>query len=375
MDILYFTIGLAFICYSLLVIIVLNGWLNIPIFNNKKANFNTFVSIIIPVRNEERNIELLLQNIENQTYSKDLFEVLVVNDYSNDGTLALLNKLKNTFTFELKIIDLNYDQTLKSPKKHAITTAIKSSIGSLILSTDGDCIVNENWIETFVNFYETTGCKFISAAVTFHNISLFDRLQIVEFASLIGVGAASIALKRPNMCNGANLAYEKSAFEAVNGFEGFQDIASGDDEFLMHKISETYPNQIGFLKDKLALVKTGSQPNLSTFFNQRKRWASKWSNYLNIWNSVLAVFIFLVNSLLILAIILSISGNSNTFIWMILGMKIVIEWFFIGSILSFLDYSKLIFYIPIVQIIYPFYVFFTAINSISKSYNWKGRVY
>lgn len=375
MEVINFTLIFVFGCYSILVIILLYGWLEIPILTENRSNLSTFVSIIIPVRNEERNIELLLQDIEIQSYNKELFEVIVVNDYSTDGTLALLNRIKSSFTFELKIIDLAYDNSIKSPKKLAITTAIMASKGTLIITTDGDCVVDKYWLETFVNYYEKTGCNFISGPVTFHDLSFFDQLQIVEFASLVGSGAASIALKSPNMCNGANIAYEKAVFDEVNGFEGFENIASGDDEFLMHKISEKYPNQIGFLKDKNAIVKTNAQPSLKDFFNQRKRWASKWDKYLSIKNSFLAIFIFLANFALIFAAILSISGNSNTFILVAIGLKITLEWFFIGTILSFLGYFKLIIIIPIVQIIYPFYVCFTALNSTSKSYNWKGRTY
>jgi cellulose synthase/poly-beta-1,6-N-acetylglucosamine synthase-like glycosyltransferase len=375
LAVLNYSLIFIIFCYSFLVIILLYGWLKISIFTEKKSNLSTIVSIIIPVRNEVNNIEYLLQSIENQSYSKILFEVIVVNDYSNDGTFAFLNKLKETFSFELKIIDLQYDISKKSPKKFAINTAIQSSKGALIITTDGDCIVEKNWLEKFVNYYEVTGCKFISGPVTFHNMSFFDRLQIVEFASLVGSGAASIALNSPNMCNGANIAYEKVAFEAVNGFEGFENIASGDDEFLMHKIAEKYPNSIGFLKDKSAFVKTNAQPTLKDFFNQRKRWASKWDKYLNVTNSALAVFIFLANLSLIVAAVLSITGNSNTFILATVGLKIILEWFFIGSVLWFLGYAKLTVFIPLVQLIYPFYVCFTALNSTSKSYIWKGRTY
>ncbi len=354
---------------------MLIGWLKIPIVETKNGPKNTFVSIIVAVRNEEKNVGELIQCIENQTYRKYLFELIIVNDHSDDGTLAVLNKLKETVTIDLKIIDLIEDEPSKSGKKQAISKGIALSKGKLIVTTDGDCMMGPQWIEKIVSYYESTNFKFISGPVTFHSNSFFDSLQIVEFASLVGSGASSIQLGSPNMCNGANIAYEKNAYLAVNGFEGYENIPSGDDEFLMHKISAKFPNQIGFLKEKDALVKTHSQPNLTAFIHQRKRWASKWNQYLNIRNSILALFIFFVNLFFVAAIILAFFGHSSAFLGTALLLKVFIEWIFIGAILWFLDYSNKILFIPLVQIIYPFYIVYTAINSTSKSYIWKGRVY
>ncbi len=351
------------------------GWNNIPTNRQVEYKPDLFVSVIVVVKNEIDNIHNLLESIEKQTYNKDFFEVIVVNDASNDGTLELLYHLEKSLKINLVIIDLKSNNSNTSGKKLGISKAITASKGTFILATDGDCIVGVKWIETYVNCYKANGYKFISGPVTFFSNTFFDKLQIVEFASLIGTGAASIQLNRPNMCNGANLGYEKNAYLQVNGFDSYDYLPSGDDEFLMHKINQLFPSKLGFLKDVNAIVKTNAQPNLYSFYNQRKRWAGKWNKYLDRRNSILAIFIFFVNLWSIIGIIYLFLGSFQLIFHIVFFIKIAFELFFIGSVLTFFGDHKKIFLIPIVQIIYPFYVVFTALNSYSKSYEWKGRIY
>lgn len=375
MQLLTIIIFLFLGIYSGLVIWLCFGWLSIPISNQFLNKKNTIATIIVVARNEAENITKLLQSIEKQTYTNELYEVILVDDNSSDNTLELANQFKNKSLLQLNILRLPEIENQLSRKKAAITWAISQAKGSLILCTDGDCVVPSQWIENFVKTYESTGCKFISGPVTFFETSFFSKLQIVEFASLIGTGGASIQLNRPNMCNGANLAYDKASFWEVNGFKGYENMASGDDEFLMHKMAEKYPGKVVFLKDSQVIVKTNAQASLTDFVNQRKRWASKWNKYSNIKTTVLAVFIFLTNFLFIISFLLATVSTLSKLILAVLFLKIFTEILFIGLILRFLNYKKLIFLIPIVQLFYPFYVVFIALISYQNTFVWKGRIY
>ena len=125
-------------------------------------------------------------------------------------------------------------------------------------------------------YYETFSPVMISSPVTyFEETSLFERMQTLEFYSLIGTGAAFIGNKRASTCNGANLAYRKDVFYEVGGFKGIDDLASGDDELLLQKVAERYPGEIGFLKLYDAVVFTHAKHTLQSFIQQRRRWASK----------------------------------------------------------------------------------------------------
>lgn len=103
--------------------------------------------------------------------------------------------------------------------------------------------------------------------------------QYIDFVSLQGITAASVSAGFHAMCNGANLAYRKDVFYRVNGFKGIDNIASGDDMLLMNKIKHEFPNAIGFLFSKDAIVSTSPMPDWKAFFNQRIRWASKADKY------------------------------------------------------------------------------------------------
>lgn len=361
--------------YALFTLALWLYWLRIPRRASSGQSPTTSITVIIPVRNEAHNIGALLKDLSQQTYDSSLFDVIIANDGSTDNTSYVLDTFKRNTSISLKIIDLDQSEKSSAPKKRAIQTALNQAKGTLIVTTDGDCRVSPDWILSIAQAYEITNAKLISGPVTFTaENSLTDHLQTVEFSSLIGSGAASIAAGSPSMCNGANLAYEKKIFEELGGFSGNEHIASGDDEFLMHKIAERFPGSVHFLKDTRAIVLTSSHKKWQDFFHQRKRWASKWKHYSNPLTVALAIYIFSCNAALILVFVLGTLGIIPwSLILLILFIKWFPEWLFIGSVLTFLNKSRSIIYILVVQIFYPFYVSLFGIIAQQPSYTWKGR--
>lgn len=370
------TLGLYCILatYTLFTLVLSYIWHKIPNQFSITGKPDLHISIIIPVRNEAENIGKLLQDLDIQTYDKRQYEVIVVNDSSTDQTAELVRQWSSQLSYPINLLNLP-DIPTTSPKKRAIETAMQVAKGSLIMTTDGDCRVSPNWIQSFAQCYLATQAKVISGPVTFEKEERFtDYLQTVEFSSLIGSGASGISAGYPTMCNGANFAYEKSAFIEVNGYEGVRHIASGDDEFLMHKIAKIYPNDIHFLKSADAIVRTKAHTQWSLFLRQRKRWASKWKHYQTKTPFMLALYIFSCNLSLILALLLFAFGSISTSTFCVLvSLKCIPEWIFIGSILRFLQKPNSILYIPIVQIIYPWYVCFFGLLAQKPEYEWKGR--
>jgi cellulose synthase/poly-beta-1,6-N-acetylglucosamine synthase-like glycosyltransferase len=335
----------------------------------KISEKDTKLTVIVPVRNEAANIVKLLEDFDKQDYPHEYFEVIIANDGSTDDTADLVLTFQETAKYSLRLINI-FEEKGTSPKKRAIQKGIEIAGGELILTTDGDCRVSKNWLSSIQQFYKQTSAKFISSPVTFENENNFwNTAQIIEFASLIGSGACAMELKSPNMCNGANIAYTRVAYENVGGFAGNEHLASGDDEFLMHKIFEKYPNQVLFNVNPDTIVKTKSQPDFQHFYQQRKRWASKWKHYKSWQISALAVFIFTVN----LSTILSYIYLPSMISFIVLSLKFSAEFFFLSLIIRYLGYSKKIFFIPVIQLFYPFYVVFFGLISQGKGYEWKGR--
>lgn len=362
--------------YFIFTLVLWIAWQNAKIFQNTQGKVKTTITVIVPVRNESSNIIALLEDLNQQSLDFKNFEVIVVDDASTDDTFSLVENYISKANYTLKIIPLPQKSKIVSSKKRAITLAVQKAQSELIVCTDGDCRVRERWLETIANFYQDKNAKFISGLVTFQSEdTFFKKLQTVEFASLVGTGASCMSLGFPNMCNGANLAYPKSVFEEVEGYKGVEHIASGDDEFLLHKIAKKHPKQVFFIKSQNIIVKTDSKESLQDFYHQRKRWGSKWQYYKDIKIKFLAFFIFAIHFGLLLALILAILGYYSWNLFLIqLGIKLSIEWLYLSSILIFLKKRKFIYFIPIVQAIYIFYiVFFSLIVSFGKNYYWKGR--
>ena len=373
--------------YTFFTSILMYGWLNIKSypFKNTKANdhptfSNTlkhkpFISVIIVVRNEADNILQLLEDLDKQTLKGDSFEVIVMDDFSEDDTYSIIEEFSKKSKFPLSVFSLQNKENL-SPKKAAISQAISMAKGELIVTTDGDCRVSENWLACISAFYKETGAFFISGIVTFYDEkTFFEKIQTIEFASLVASGASTLNLGMPTMCNGANMAYPKKIFEEVNGYELVGQIASGDDEFLYHKIAKKHPAKVFFLKSRETIVYTKAKKTLSEFYYQRKRWGSKWKYYKDNIIKTLALFIFVVNFRLLTAFFLALSGYYS-FIILIMqaALKFTFECVFLALVLCFFGKKNFIYLIFPLQLIYALYVvFFGMIVNFRKDYLWKGR--
>jgi cellulose synthase/poly-beta-1,6-N-acetylglucosamine synthase-like glycosyltransferase len=359
------------------------------------AEYNSTIpfSVIIPVRNEAENLPHLLQDLAKQTYPH--FEVIVADDSSTDNTVAVVRQLADGLPYTLTLLPLS-DERTGAPKKRAIAQSIRIAKGDLILTTDGDCRVGPDWVLSFATFYAEHQPKMITGPVTFTSElsslpgqnnkddsspnelsswqTVFANLQTVEFASLIGSGAATLKLGMPTMCNGANLCYEKRVFNEVNGFAGIDHVASGDDELLMHKIAKQYASGVRFLKNPAAIVHTAPHASWGAFYNQRKRWASKWRAYDSWQPSALAVFVFVSNMAPVFSVIGYIAGViSGPMALLIVGLKTAPEFLFLRAVLRFLQKNRAVRWIPITQLVYPFYVLFFGLAAQKKGFVWKGR--
>ncbi|RDC57268.1 glycosyltransferase [Pedobacter chinensis] len=359
--------------YGFLVLTFIRGWHKLILFKPQLADPKTKVSVIVAARNEEQNIKRTIDDLVAQDYPKSLTEIIFIDDHSTDNTAEIVNAYADR---GVKLIKLNEDQALNSYKKKAIQTAIGTCTGDLIITTDADCKMGSQWLSTIVNFYEEKDYKMISSPVAyFEEKSFFERLQSLEFLYLIGLGASTIGNKQPSTCNGANLAYEKSTFYEVGGFQGIDDLASGDDELLLHKIAARYPDKIGFLKNREAIVYTHAKENLSSFIQQRKRWASKSTRYKNKAIIVLGVFVWIFNLSILANFITGLflpAFLSVTFYQLI--VKMILETLFLWDVTGFAKKRSLLILIPVLNVLHVLYMIYIGIAGNSGKYNWKGRM-
>ncbi len=359
--------------YVFVVATFINGWYKLTTYKSAKLNPTTKVSILVAARNEEDHIEKTIIDLLGQNYSQELVEIIIINDHSTDRTESIVNAFSSS---NVKLITLNEDQALNSYKKKAIQKGIEQSVGDLIITTDADCRMGPNWLKTIVNFYEEHDFKMISSPVAyFKEQNIFEKCQTLEFSYLIGLGASTIGNKAPTTCNGANLAYERKAFYAVNGFKGIDDLASGDDELLLHKMTEKYENKIGFLKNQDAIVYTYAKDSLKNFIEQRKRWASKSTRYKNKGIVMLGLTVWLFNLSIVLNALLAIFFSSFVNIVVLqLALKLAIEMFFLIGVTHFFKRKQLLVLLPLVSILHIIYMVYIGVAGNSGKYNWKDRL-
>jgi len=349
------------------------GWGKLRLINAESKLCKTSVSVLIAARNEEKMIESTIQDILAQDYPAHLLQLIIVDDHSTDRTSEIVLLFTDP---RVKLIILNEDEPLNSYKKKAITEAIKVSEAELIISTDGDCRMGPDWIKTLVTLYESGDYKMVSSPVAyFEEKNMFEEMQSLEFLFLIGLGASGIGNGIPTTCNGANLAYRRDVFHELKGFQGIDDLASGDDELFMHKVASAYPKGIGFCKSMDAMVYTHAKANMDEFIQQRKRWASKSTKYKNKAIVVIGVMIWLFNLSIIIA---ALAGFINPIFWLVAAIsiciKIIAELLFLIPVFRFGKRMKLLWHLPLLNLIHMFYLVYIGIAGNSGKYKWKGRL-
>ncbi|HEX3766857.1 MAG TPA: glycosyltransferase [Puia sp.] len=366
--------GILLLVYALLIFYYHRSWDRIPqpseLFNDTIPSVK--VSVIIPARNEATGIGKCLDSLLAQSYPKECMEVVVVNDFSTDNTATLV--AEHPLTSKLINLSDYVSGFINSYKKKAIETGISHSSGELIICTDADCTMGKDWIRTLANAYQKDDLRFIAAPVKIiSNGTWLSVFQILDFISLQGITGAAVYEKLYPMCNGANLAYTRNAYLAVDGFLDINHIASGDDMLLMKKIQSKFPDQIHYLKDPAAIVNTLPAENTRAFFSQRIRWASKVSHYNHPATFITLALVYLVNTSLLLLFIMCFFYGHWRWLLILVAFKTISEYFFVSKVAGFFQQQSLMKYFPLCQ---PFHILYTVIaggfGSFGK-YEWKNR--
>lgn len=361
--------------YFLLFRRFLKGWQNLPVFHSGLSQPRHRFSIIIPCRNEAKTIAHALEDIIAQDYPPSLFEIIVVNDYSTDLTQGIAEEFAAAHPdFTIRVFDLrNIGQ---QGKKAGITAAINISYYEWIVTSDADCRRGMNWLSTLNNFISRQRPVLVSMPVEMQgdNSSFFSRSQALEFIGLIAIGAATMSNGEPTMCNGANLCYLKELFYGVGGFSGIDDIASGDDELLMHKIFSARPDAVRFLKAKEVIAVTRTEPDVNAFVHQRKRWVSKSRRYDRKIITWVMIGCYLFNFCIAASLVYGIFNPLSIMLFVLLVcIKLTAEYPLLRSATEFFDRQKLMSVFIPGSLLHILYVLFIGIYGNFGTYNWKGR--
>lgn len=336
----------------------------------------TSFSIIIPFRNEAINLPQLLGSLKELNYPHQLFEIIMVNDSSMDNSEAIILSFSNKNP-SLNIKLINNERLSPSPKKDAINTAIEIADHDWIITTDADCILPINWLKRYDTSIQNHETVCIAGPVSYYGYSNFLELfQSIDFLSLQGVTIGSFGLNIPFMANGANLAYKKSTFKELGGFEGNTDIASGDDVFLLEKITSKFKKSVYYLKSRDSIVMTKPEKTWVGLIMQRKRWAAKSSNYNSFFGKFSALTVLLTNSFLVFLFVFSCFGLTQWKAFSLITIsKVIVDYILIKRTAFFFNQKEILSsYLPS-AILYPFFCCYVGICSLFSKYEWKGRTF
>lgn len=352
------------------------GFDKIKLFKLEKLPSVTKFSIVIPFRNEAKNIPSLLKSINALNYPKELLEIILVDDESDDESVKIISAILKGFdSTESYIYIIKNERTTNSPKKDAISTAIKHAKNDWIITTDADCILPNYWLESFDEYIQKNDANCVVAPVSYIEKNNFlNRFQILDMLSLQGATIGGFGIKHPFLCNGANFGYKKELFNELNGFEGNTNITSGDDVFLLEKAAKNFPKQLHYLKCHNAIVNTQTQPNWESLISQRMRWAAKTSAYNNWFGKFAGLVVLLMNMLIITIILLALIDAFNwDILFYLVIIKLNIDFFLLYKSSLFFNQKSVLRSYFIAFLVYPFFSVFVAVFSIFSSYSWKGR--
>ncbi len=368
--------GLAL--YGLFVFVCWAKWPSLPNYPTSEDHcWLPTVTVVVVARNEASGIGELLAGLGRQQYPKANFELLLMDDNSDDQTVAIAKSLAAEYGIRFKSLPVTVPNGFSgSHKKLAIAQAAKFSQAEILVLTDADCSVGPGWLSSHIACYQTyPPARLVFGAFVFKGATGFWKsLLNLEALNLTAVAATTSLMGKPTMCSGANMSYRRHLVHDLSPFDTNLLLASGDDEFMLHAVHRKYPRGVVYNSSPASLVATSAPVSFTEFYNQRRRWAGKWKFYNNRWPRLLAVVVFAGNLGSILGWV-TVLFTGNLPVLALLIFKCVGEFLLSYRVSKHFGLVKYLRHFLAMEIIYPFYAVFFGIASNFGRYQWKGRTY
>lgn len=326
----------------------------------KILNKNLFLSVLIPVRNEAANIKKLLSGLAAQSLDTTLFEIIIIDDGSDDGSQATLSSPAPADP-AYKLI-----RTEGLGKKKALALGVEQSRGNYIVSTDGDCRVHADWLKNIYSTILAEKPDMIIGPVDIINTgSLLNSLVQLEFLSLQAVTEVYAKKGRPVLCNGANLCFRNPGAGAYK--EMVKDhINTGDDIFLMESF-KSQGKKIVWIDRPGSLVYTWGPGTAAEFLRQRIRWSSKSISYTDPALAAISAFVFFTGMVISLSLMYAIIIPG---LWLTVGLMYMIksipDILILSAMASGRDKKRLLYFFIPAQLLYPFYILAAGLGGMIK---------
>lgn len=346
------------------------GFLRKSISIDHQADTNITISVLIAARNEENTLPRLLSDLKVQSYSPELFDIIIADDHSERKIESLLED------DELSLPSISVVELAESEcgKKMALRRAAEKSGSELLVFIDADCRVGKDWVSHFAALYQQIKPGFIIGTVNYPiQRSILINFFRQEFISLVVTGIGTANLGFPTLCNGANMAVERNLYINSLGKRA-EKHPGGDDVFLLHAIKRV-PREIITCQEKKAMVTTQAPDSVGEFLNQRSRWASKAFLYKDFPTIILSLLVLITNIIFLFCLIQLIAEGYTSEYAIVVFCKIVTDYSVIIAGVNYFQGVRSLLWLPLFQLIYPLYLIISLILGIFGFYRWKGRKY
>jgi len=343
---------------------------NVSINNSYKP----FISVIVPTRNEEKNIENCINSILNVNYPTELYEIIIVNDRSEDNTLNIISKIAAEHN-NVKICNItkNTPNPNLKGKAGAIKIGIDNAKSEYLLMTDADCIVHPNWINTIIQHFATgnKNKENVGMVCSYTNVkcsNLFHYFQAAEWAYMHTYGCAGIGLNTVLGCFGNNIAITKEAYTKIGGYEALR--FSVTEDYVLLKAVFDAGFLIRYLCIEDSIVETLPVNSFREYMVQRKRWA------VGAIDLGFKAFIYVATSVALwLAIIFSICIGSLELLVVSCLLRFLGDYLILFPVFNILNIRYLKKWIPLSVCFYSIIELLLPFMIINKKVHWKGQVF
>jgi len=337
------------------------------------ARAHPSATIVVSARNEEKNLPHLLAGLAQQNYPTEKLEICLVDDRSSDRTGALLAAFaaQHAHAKYFRIEDTRPDF---APKKRALDHAIRHSTGEIIVLTDADGVPGPGWVREMVEQFEENAAMVCGYSPYRPRTGSLQKILALEYFSLAAVAAGSIGVGRPLTCTGSNLAYRRSAYFAIGGFDGIAQWISGDDDLLLHKMHEHHAGQIKFAGHTSAHVPVRPPASWKDFQAQRTRYASKGRHYkLSVTLALAAVYG--LNLFLCVGVLAVFLVEIKIFLFTLACglLKACFEFLYLKKAAQWFGEESLLRYFSLAAMLHPFYIVYFSTRAQFARFVWRGE--
>ena len=362
-----------FISYLIFIIWLVQGLKNLD-ENEYTFNKNIFISVVIAIKNESKNLEFLLDSLQYQTLSKDKFEIIFIDNESTDNSIKILKKykgkIKNLSYYKSGITLVNWDK-----KMFSLSKGIELAKGNIIVHTDGDCIPGNNWLKSFYDRFCNPRIGIVISRTPLRGFGFWGKILELENLYQDIFGATGIGHNLFFTCNGRSLGYRKKYFDDVGGYDQISNIIGGDDDLLAHKIIDKSHCKVSYIIEEDSCVYSKAPKTFDEFFNQRLRYASKIShlyklNFVSAEIKIIMPFLFTINIISFYSFI-SLSYYSSLWLIIFLIIKILADYILLYFVHDLLKKKINLIQFYTLSILHPIYIIFFTLISPFKKIKWE----